>query len=140
MYIATPANIDELKKIAAELLAEFPKEKIFLFYAKMGAGKTTLIKELCLCLGVKENMSSPTYPIVNEYSGSFETIYHFDLYRLKNTDECLDIGFEEYIYSGNYCFIEWPDIAGPLLPKKHVVIHISIDGEGRIITAEQRGV
>ncbi|MCB0509803.1 MAG: tRNA (adenosine(37)-N6)-threonylcarbamoyltransferase complex ATPase subunit type 1 TsaE, partial [Bacteroidetes bacterium] len=89
--------------------------KIFLFIGEMGAGKTTLIKEFCWSLGVEEDVSSPTYALVNEYSSKQGTIYHFDLFRLKSTEEALDIGLENYIDSGNICLIEWPQHAFNLL-------------------------
>jgi len=83
-----------------------------------------------------DNMSSPTYSIVNEYKGANNIIYHFDLYRVKNLNECLDIGMEEYLYSGNYCFIEWPEIADSLYPEGAVKVTIHIENEKRIIEAQ----
>jgi tRNA threonylcarbamoyladenosine biosynthesis protein TsaE len=96
----------------------------------MGSGKTTLIKEICHQLGVTDTMSSPTYGLVNEYhTSSKKLIYHFDLYRIKDLAECLDIGMEEYLYSGNYCFIEWPDVAKQLMPEEAVKVFIE-GGDG----------
>ena len=97
------------------------------FIGPNGSGKTTLIKQICRELGVKDNMNSPTFSLVNEYHNSNDIIYHFDLYRVKNLEECLDIGMEEYIYSGNYCFIEWPEIALPLLPDKYCSLYIKTE-------------
>ena len=96
----------------------------------MGSGKTTFIKQLCKELGVKDNMSSPTYPIVNEYlTKTGNKVYHFDLYRIKNIEECMDLGMEDYLYSGNYCFVEWPEIANRLYPENHCTITIKKETE-----------
>ena len=130
--------LEETKlQYAAEQLINFAKEiKIFAFHAPMGAGKTTFIKTLCSVLGVSENMSSPTYSIVNEYYTQMgNKLFHFDLYRLKNTEECFDIGFEEYIDSGNYCFIEWPEVAEPLIHTKYVMIVIDVINNIRYLEA-----
>ena len=122
--ILDEAHLDD----AARKLLEFAStHRVFLFDAEMGAGKTTFIKAICRVLGVKDNTSSPTYSIVNEYhNAAGEKIYHFDLYRLNNMEECLDIGFEEYIHSGAYCFIEWPEIAKALIVTKVINISISM--------------
>ncbi len=115
-----------LPETARQVLDYAGAGRIFLFHAEMGAGKTTFIKALCSQLGVNSTMSSPTYAIVNEYHCfTGQKIYHFDLYRLKTIRECLDIGLEEYLYSGNYCFIEWPDIAQSLITSNS--IHVTID-------------
>src|SRR5688572_27651023 len=98
-------NPEKVKEAAAEFLNFCNGKKIFAFYAEMGAGKTTFIKGLCECLGCTELVSSPTFSIVNEYEGSDkQVIYHFDFYRIKNEAEAADIGFEEYLDSGGYCF------------------------------------
>ncbi len=131
----TISEISELKKAATDLLKAFPSSRIFLFEAEMGSGKTTFIKELAKQLGVTSNLSSPTYSIVNEYKYEKGTIFHFDLYRLKNIDECLDFGMEEYLSSGNYCFIEWPELAYPIYPENCVVVKITVVNESRIIEA-----
>jgi tRNA threonylcarbamoyladenosine biosynthesis protein TsaE len=105
-------SLNNLPEVAQKICSYYPTQKIFCFIGKMGAGKTTLIKEICLLLGVAENSSSPTYSIVNEYlDGKGKTIYHFDLFRIKNNKELFDIGFDEYLFSGNLCLIEWPQIA-----------------------------
>lgn len=93
-------------------------------------GKTTLIKELCRQLGVKENVSSPTFSIVNEYAAKEGNIYHFDFYRLKDEQEAFDFGYEEYFYSGEYCFVEWPEKIENLLPEDAVSISITANSEG----------
>jgi tRNA threonylcarbamoyladenosine biosynthesis protein TsaE len=139
MLERTIASIDDLPLLAQELIRAFPKKSVFLFNGQMGAGKTTLIKEMCKALGVTDGMSSPTYSIVNEYTGAIDVIYHFDLYRLKNTEECFDIGFEEYVNSGNYCFIEWPDVAMPIIPNIYVEVNLKIENETRYLTAELIG-
>ncbi len=121
---------------AAELIAFAGQERVFLFGAPMGAGKTTFIKALCARLGVKDTMSSPTYSVVNEYAtDDHQRIYHFDLYRLKTTLELLDIGFEEYLASGNYLFIEWPDLAMPLIGSC-VKVSIELNGNIRYLCAQ----
>ena len=121
----TSVTEDVLHNVAKDIVAEIQQPSIILFTGEMGSGKTTLIKEICRELGVKNSMSSPTFSVVNEYHTSDnKTIYHFDLYRLKNIEECFDIGMEEYLYSGNYCFIEWPDIAQQILPEKYFTLTI----------------
>src|SRR5690606_38259479 len=97
----------------------------------MGAGKTTIIKALCKELGVTEHVTSPTFSIVNEYLGLKGPIYHFDFYRLKNEQEAFDLGYEEYFYSGNYCFVEWPEKIGSLLPDDSFVIEMETDADQR---------
>lgn len=102
-------KINDLNNVSKELINLFKEIKIWLFIGEMGSGKTTLIKSICSQLGVIDYVNSPTYNIVNEYKTiKGENIYHFDFYRLNNYKEALDIGFEEYIDSGSYCFIEWP--------------------------------
>jgi tRNA threonylcarbamoyladenosine biosynthesis protein TsaE len=123
-------TLETLPYIARELLAYAGDTKTFLFYAPMGAGKTTLIKELCRSLGSSDNFSSPTFSIVNEYIYPKGKIYHFDLYRLNNLDELLDLGFEDYLDSGQYIFIEWPELAADLCHENFV--HISVKTEGNI--------
>ncbi|HYG51432.1 MAG TPA: tRNA (adenosine(37)-N6)-threonylcarbamoyltransferase complex ATPase subunit type 1 TsaE [Flavobacteriales bacterium] len=104
-------NLNELPKVASTLLQQAGSRKIWLFKGEMGTGKTTLIKEICKQLGVVSNMSSPTFALVNTYeTTSGKPVYHFDLYRLKKMEELAGIGFSEYIESGNYCFIEWPEM------------------------------
>jgi len=125
-------NIDELPQVATQILQATQGCKVFAFYAPMGAGKTTLIKQLCATLGSTDNFSSPTYSIVNEYhTAEGGKIYHMDLYRLKDTAEALAAGVEEYTDGSNYCFIEWPEVAEPLLAHKVVKINIDMDGNNR---------
>jgi tRNA threonylcarbamoyladenosine biosynthesis protein TsaE len=120
-------NIVELKNVAKHLLTTAQQNSIWVFEGEMGAGKTTLIKEICKSLGVLGNVQSPTFSIVNEYfTENEETIYHFDFYRLKNETEALDIGIEEYFYSGNLCLIEWAEKIPNLIPMKFIKIKISV--------------
>src|SRR5688500_16303499 len=112
----TVNNINELPLISAQILNYLADYRVILFFAPMGAGKTTLINELCKQLGVTDQPSSPTFSIVNEYQSSNGSIFHFDFYRLKDEGEAYDLGYEEYFYSGNYCFVEWPEKIMNLLP------------------------
>lgn len=118
-------NEPELQNATLELLKFAADEKVFLFEGEMGAGKTTLIKFLCFELGVKETVSSPTYSIVNEYAFPGGKIFHFDFFRIQSQIEALDIGFEEYLSSGDYCFIEWPQNIPDLWPLHHVRVKIT---------------
>lgn len=120
-------SLTELPVVASNILQNSSSQKIFLFYGEMGAGKTTLIKELCQQLGVQEQASSPTFAIVNEYKGTKGKVFHFDFYRLKNQTEAMDMGYEEYFYSGDYCFIEWPEKIPDLLPEHYIRISIAVD-------------
>jgi tRNA threonylcarbamoyladenosine biosynthesis protein TsaE len=125
----------DIEKIAKAVLSK-NIQKVIVFNGEMGAGKTTFIKALCKALGVENETSSPTFSIVNEYkTNKNETIYHFDVYRLKNEIEALDMGIEEYLYSGNYCFVEWAEKIPNLLPQNHAVINIDvIDNNFRKLT------
>jgi tRNA threonylcarbamoyladenosine biosynthesis protein TsaE len=127
--ILTAASVSDLPTIASGILSHATNYRIFLFYGDMGAGKTTLIKSLCKALGSDDNITSPTFSIVNEYAGP-NKIYHFDFYRLKTQTEALDIGCEEYFYSGNYCFIEWPEKIPDLLPDHYVKTQIAVLDDG----------
>ena len=118
-------TLEEINQVAKDILATPNLKKLITFHATMGAGKTTLIKELVKELGVTENSSSPTFSLVNEYqSETGEVIYHFDLYRINNELEAYDMGIDEYFYSGNWCFIEWPEKVPHLLPLEHASIVI----------------
>ncbi|NHM02117.1 tRNA (adenosine(37)-N6)-threonylcarbamoyltransferase complex ATPase subunit type 1 TsaE [Flavobacterium difficile] len=123
--MTTTFTLEEINKVAKDLLATPNLKKVITFHASMGVGKTTLIKELVKELGVTENSSSPTFSLVNEYeSETGATIYHFDLYRINSELEAYDMGIDEYFYSGNWCFIEWPEKVPHLLPLDHASIVI----------------
>ncbi len=100
----------------------------------MGAGKTTLIKELCRTLGVADEVSSPTFSLVNEYESGIGPIYHFDLYRIRSVEELYDLGYEDYFFSGYLCLVEWPEMAPEIIPAEHHRIDIRIENDQRIIT------
>ncbi|HHL52799.1 MAG TPA: tRNA (adenosine(37)-N6)-threonylcarbamoyltransferase complex ATPase subunit type 1 TsaE [Flammeovirgaceae bacterium] len=119
------SGLAELADIAAGLLAGSQGQRIWLFEGEMGVGKTTLIKELCSQLGVRDTVASPTFAIINEYHTATEPVYHFDFYRLQHIGEALEIGVEDYFYSGYYCFIEWPQLVMPLIPPRHVLVKIT---------------
>ena len=150
-------NIDDLASAAQKFVDEMGENRVFAFYGKMGAGKTTFIKAICEALGVEDVVTSPTFAIVNEYmtphpplgraignvkesrefplKGGRGSVFHFDFYRIKNLREAYDIGCEEYFYSGNPCFIEWPEMVEELLPEDTVKVCIEVlDNESRIVT------
>ena len=131
----TVHSLDELTSAAKKLLKEYSSQRLFAFYAPMAAGKTTFINTICKELGVNVHVSSPTFPIVNEYiTDKGQKIFHFDFYRLKNKSEAFDLGCEEYFSSGFYCFIEWPENIGNLLPPECISVKMSLEGEIRKIT------
>jgi tRNA threonylcarbamoyladenosine biosynthesis protein TsaE len=118
----------DLPAVAQKLLNEYPEARLFAFYGQMGAGKTTFIKALCGVMAVSDNVSSPTFSLINEYhAGNGERIFHFDFYRIKKIEEAFDVGYEDYFYSGGYCFIEWPELIEPLLPPETVKVQIVVD-------------
>lgn len=126
---------------AAKKVIDFAGDlRVFAFDAEMGAGKTTFIKQLCSTLGSVDSFSSPTYAIVNEYDSPAGKLYHFDLYRIKDQEELLDLGFEEYLSSGNYCFIEWPEMARNFLPKNHIGIKISVNKYRKLLVERHETV
>lgn len=121
----------EVDQIAREII-ELISGKVVLFYGQMGVGKTTLIKEICKSLHSEDIISSPTFSLVNEYrTQNDEPIYHFDFYRIESEEEALDIGVEDYFYSGDWCLIEWPNNIENLLPLDAVEIHLSHAAEGK---------
>lgn len=125
------ASLDDMKKAATEFVAAMRDRKVFAFYGKMGAGKTTFIKAVCEELGVEDVINSPTFAIVNEYvDGRGEPVYHFDFYRIKHPQEVLDIGYEDYVYSGHVCFMEWPELIENLLPDDAVKVTIEEETDG----------
>ncbi len=128
------SDISALTSVCDYLIALSKKEKLILFSGEMGSGKTTLIKQLCAELGVKDEVTSPTFSLVNEYQSSTEPIYHFDLYRIQSEEELFDIGYEDYFFSGYLCLIEWPEMASGIIPKEHVMVNIRVENDQRLIT------
>ena len=129
-------KIEQLHEVARNLIATFKEERFFAFFGKMGVGKTTLIKELCEVLGVVDVVCSPTFAIVNEYSTrTDEPVFHFDFYRLKSVAEAYDIGYEEYFYSGCYCFTEWTEKVEELLPEHYVRVEMEEKDGVRLLKA-----
>lgn len=128
-------SLDEIDSVAREIVNYAQNVKIWLFEGEMGAGKTTLIKAVCRCFNVGDTVNSPTFSIVNEYRNPQKDVfYHFDFYRIKDENEALDIGVDEYFDSGSFCFIEWPSKIENLLPEEVLKIDISIgDNDLRVI-------
>jgi tRNA threonylcarbamoyladenosine biosynthesis protein TsaE len=126
------SSLDNIHQTAREFIATIDKRKVFAFYGPMGVGKTTFIKALCEELGVEDVVNSPTFAIVNEYEVKGKSpIYHFDFYRINKPEEAFDFGYEDYFYSGNLCFIEWPEKIEGLLPDDCVSVCFSELEDGR---------
>lgn len=124
-------SLDEIQEVAQKILTENP-QKVIVFNGQMGVGKTTLIKALSKELGVKDATSSPTFSLVNEYQAdNNQYVYHFDVYRLKSEAEALDMGIDEYLYSGHWCFIEWAEKIPNLLPEVYSTITLAVTVEGK---------
>ena len=129
------STISEIESFIPVLWNEIKNNKIVLFNGDMGVGKTTLVSYLLKYVGVNDSISSPTYSIVNEYhNNSGEIYYHFDFYRIKNLDEAMDIGTEDYFYSGHTCFIEWPKKIEQLIPDNFISVNIETEGNIRYIS------
>lgn len=127
----TNYSLLEIPQIASQIIAS-TSNKMLLFYGEMGVGKTTLIKEICKQLGVLDNISSPTFSLVNEYkTDKNKTVFHFDFYRINDENEALDIGIEDYFYDNHWCLIEWPQNIKNLLPLEAIEIHLSIFEDGK---------
>ena len=127
-------NLQELDEIGNQLLENFGNQKKIVFFGEMGVGKTTLIKSICKALNVQDIVTSPTFSVVNEYQTDIgSAIFHFDFFRIKEKEELLDLGLEEYIYSDNYCLIEWPEKAEGLLDDNFVEIHMTKNKDCRTI-------
>ena len=130
-------TLEEIEAAARQFVEAMGDNTVFAFYGKMGAGKTTFIKEVCKLLGVTDNITSPTFAIVNEYRSDIagELIYHFDFYRIKKLEEVYDLGYEDYFYSGAVCFIEWPELIEELLPGNTIKVTIEEEADGaRVLT------
>lgn len=129
----------EIDKVAREVINYCKGEKIWVFKGEMGAGKTTLIKAISRCLGIEDTVSSPTFSIVNEYRNSNKEIfYHFDFYRVEDSKEVLEIGIDEYLYSGNLCWLEWAEKITEYLPPDFALISIKVNENGsRTISLEK---
>lgn len=126
--------ISELNDLSKIILKIRNDRDVICLYGEMGVGKTALIKVICKDLGVEDNVSSPTFSIVNEYvTVEGKSVYHFDFYRLENEEEALDMGYEEYFYNGALCFVEWPEKIPSLLPEKVMKVKITKEKESRII-------
>ena len=135
-------DLDHIREAAREFISHIGERRVFAFYGKMGAGKTTFVKAICEELGVEDVITSPTFAIVNEYevrgaeaNSSLFTlhsslIYHFDFYRIKKLEEVYDMGYEDYFYSGALCFIEWPELIEDLLPDDAVKVSIDENADG----------
>ena len=128
-------SIETIREAAREFIGHIGEQRVFAFYGKMGAGKTTFIKAICEELGVEDVITSPTFAIVNEYTiPKGETLegplYHFDFYRIKRLEEVYDMGYEEYFYSGSPCFIEWPELIEDILPEDAVKVTITENEDG----------
>ncbi|KQS45980.1 MAG: tRNA (adenosine(37)-N6)-threonylcarbamoyltransferase complex ATPase subunit type 1 TsaE [Flavobacterium lindanitolerans] len=124
-------TLDEINQVAQKILEQKPY-KVILFHGDMGAGKTTMIKALSKALGVSNATSSPTFSLVNEYeTDGGEIVYHFDVYRLNNESEAYDMGVDEYLYSGEWCFIEWAEKIPSLIPSEHSIITIKVEKDGK---------
>ena len=124
-------SLEQINEVAKQILNSNPK-KVILFNGPMGAGKTTLIKAITKLLGVEGATSSPTFSLVNEYlTTDNKSLYHFDVYRIKNETEALDMGIDEYLYSGNWCFIEWAEKIPNLIPEAHSIIEMKLNTDGK---------
>ena len=127
----TIKSLDTIHEAAKEFVKEMGEGKVFAFYGKMGAGKTTFIKALCEVLGVEDVITSPTFAIINEYTdGKGDPIYHFDFYRIKKLEEVYDMGYEDYFYSGNLCLLEWPELIENILPENVIKVTIEEQPDG----------
>jgi len=132
MFSEKSVYLTALNTVAKKLITQFPVHRIFAFYGKMGAGKTTFIQSVCKALGSDDNVTSPTFALINEYkTNKLLSIFHFDFYRINHIEEAFDLGYEDYFYSGNYCLIEWPEMIESLLPANIVKVKIEVDEDGK---------
>ena len=129
-------DIEHIREAAHEFIENIGDHRVFAFYGKMGAGKTTFVKAICEELGVEDVITSPTFAIINEYTidhsplNNGQSIYHFDFYRIKKLEEVYDMGYEDYFYSGALCFIEWPELIEEILPDDAVRVSIAEQEDG----------
>ena len=124
-------DIEHIREAAREFIENMGEARVFAFYGKMGAGKTTFVKAICEELGVDDVITSPTFAIVNEYTAAEgDSIFHFDFYRIKRLEEVYDMGYEDYFYSGALCFIEWPELIEEVLPEDAVKVQITEKEDG----------
>jgi tRNA threonylcarbamoyladenosine biosynthesis protein TsaE len=124
-------DIDHIREAAREFIKHIGQRRVFAFYGKMGAGKTTFVKAICEELGVEDVITSPTFAIINEYGlPDGDSLYHFDFYRIKKLEEVYDMGYEDYFYSGSLCFIEWPELIEDVLPDDAVRVTITEQPDG----------
>lgn len=132
----TTNGLDTIRSAARQFIENIGSSRVFAFYGKMGAGKTTFVKALCEELGCDDVITSPTFAIVNEYTdGEQQPVYHFDFYRIKKLEEVYDMGYEEYFYSGALCLIEWPELIEDVLPDDTVRVTIEEQADGsRLLT------
>ena len=130
------SNLNNIREAARQFIENIGDHRVFAFYGKMGAGKTTFIKAICEELGVEDVITSPTFAIVNEYTSHsslltpHSSVFHFDFYRIKKLEEVYDMGFEDYFYSGSLCFIEWPELIEEVLPDDAVKVTIEENADG----------
>ncbi|MBJ05379.1 MAG: tRNA (adenosine(37)-N6)-threonylcarbamoyltransferase complex ATPase subunit type 1 TsaE [Flavobacteriales bacterium] len=121
--------------VVSKELLKLLDNRIFVLHGDVGVGKTTLVKYFCMHLEVRDSVSSPTFPVINEYINIMnEKIFHFDFYRLKKTEECKQLGLDYYFQSGAYCFIEWPQIVQSILPDNHHTLKLHQDGDKRVLS------
>ncbi len=132
-FFSTEFELEGIDSAAGKLLSSFAGHRIFAFYGDLGSGKTTFIKALCRRLGIAQTITSPTFALINEYSdnSSGNSYFHFDFYRVENIEEALDLGYEDYFYGDNSCFIEWPEKVEDLLPPETVRLRLDVLEDGR---------
>ena len=128
-------DIEHIREAARAFIEHIGERRVFAFYGKMGAGKTTFVKAICEELGVEDVITSPTFAIVNEYTADAGPVFHFDFYRIKKLEEVYDMGFEDYFYSGSLCLIEWPELIEEVLPEDAVKVHITENPDGTRIVS-----
>jgi len=123
-------GLENIQKAAQQFVGAVGRNRVIALYGPMGAGKTTFVRALCHELGVTDEVTSPTFAIVNEYEGGYGPVYHFDFYRVRNLSEAIDMGCNDYFYSGRPCLIEWPELVEPLLPEDALRVDIAETPDG----------